>query len=157
MTHFVKKIISGGQQGADRTALEVARENNIPTGGTAPKGFRTEEGFDHTLRQFGLVPHESSTYPPRTLSNVLEADGTVLFGDMGSHGSLLTLRLCKEHEKPCLTNPDPETLLRWIEHEGIKILNVAGNRKSTNPDICAIVRNCLEGAIKLHKERTSTS
>jgi hypothetical protein len=39
-----KKVISGGQTGADLTGLEEAHKRGIPTGGTVPKGCRTESG-----------------------------------------------------------------------------------------------------------------
>ena len=50
-----KKIISGGQTGADLGALVGARRVGIETGGTAPKGFRTDRGLQPVLRQYGLV------------------------------------------------------------------------------------------------------
>lgn len=53
-------IISGGQTGVDRIALEVARELNIPTDGTVPCGYITESGKDSSLKLFNVIEHTSS-------------------------------------------------------------------------------------------------
>jgi hypothetical protein len=74
---MLTKIISTGLTAADRAALEAAVELCIPTGGTAPKGWRIQNydgstGSDPELAQFGLVEHESAEYPPRTRQNVAD-------------------------------------------------------------------------------------
>jgi hypothetical protein len=103
---MLKQIISGGQTGADLAGLEAARALNIPTGGTAPRGYRCEgpggcDSNNLNLKQYGLVEHTSRQYPPRTKQNVLDSDGTVWFGlILGSKGFHLTDRLCKQHNKP---------------------------------------------------------
>jgi Circularly permutated YpsA SLOG family len=124
------KVISGGQTGADRIGLEVARELGFPTGGTAPKGFLTENGPDPSLESFGLVEDSSPSYGPRTVRNILDANGTVLFGNMNSPGSRDTIRLCKIKHKPYIVNPIPAALMAFIRKHQINILNVAGNRAS---------------------------
>lgn len=127
----VEKIISGGQTGIDQLGLKVAKELGIPTGGTAPKGFRTELGPYPSLGEdYGLVESAFSDYGPRTLQNVLDSDGTVLFGEMGSTGSRLTISLCKNHNKPYILNPTADELRDWLKDNNIKDLNVAGNRGS---------------------------
>jgi len=124
------KVISGGQYGVDRIGLEVARSLGITTGGTAPKGFRTENGPDLSLKEFGLVEHSDYNYSARTRQNVLDADGTVLFGDYTSHGSAETIKYCKELKKPFLKNPTADELVAWLYANKIQVLNVAGNRGS---------------------------
>ena len=125
------KVISGGQTGADRIGLETAKSRLIKTGGTAPKDFMTEKGPDYTLRdEFGLVEAPVAGYPWRTRKNVLDSDGTVLFGNMTSSGSFETIQHCVKMSKPHKTNPIPEELAKWIEDKNIRILNVAGNRGS---------------------------
>ena len=49
----LRKVISGGQTGADRTGLECAKALGLETGGTAPDSWRTDEGHDPTLADFG--------------------------------------------------------------------------------------------------------
>jgi hypothetical protein len=126
----VTKVISGGQTGIDCMGLEVARELGIPTGGTAPLGWRTENGPDPSLKDFGLIESDSPDYDVRTEQNILNSDGTVLYGNTKSPGSYLTIRLLKKHDKPYLENPTPVMLSEWIRIYKIGVLNVAGNRAS---------------------------
>lgn len=131
---MIEKIISGGQTGIDRLELEVAKTLKINTGGTVPKGYRTENGNDYSLRGFGLVEDSSYYYNNRTELNVQDSDGTLLFGDMTSSGSKLTISLLKKHNKPYIENPTPEELNEFIKNNSITILNVAGNRRSKLSD-----------------------
>ncbi len=138
----LERVVSGGQSGCDRAGLEVARALGIPTGGTAPRGYRTEFGPDLDLRDiFGLTESESATYDVRTLANVRSADLTVVFGaDTG--GTRDTMAYCRVLEKLHLHEPSPEDLRRWIMIHGVRTLNVAGSRHSKNPmifDMTAIV------------------
>jgi len=147
---MIEKIISGGQTGADRGGLEAARTVMIPTGGNAPKGYKTEDGPDLSLRdRYGLSEHPSDDYRARTEANVLEADATAIFGDVFSAGSLLTRSLCREFKKPSIENPTPEELRRWIEEYNIKVLNIAGNRESKNPGIYKATYDVVLNAITL--------
>lgn len=63
---MISKIISGGQTGADQGGLSAAIILNIKTGGTAPKGYRTQAGSASWLNKLGLLEHSSSDYAPRT-------------------------------------------------------------------------------------------
>lgn len=140
---MIEEIRSGGQTGADYGALLAARELGIKTGGWAPKGWRTEKGPNPDLASFGLREHTQSDYRGRTLSNVLESDGTLLFGDVLSPGSRQTLDYCRLRGKPYLTNPSAGELWAWLVMHEIKILNVAGNRESKHPGIQEYVRSFL--------------
>lgn len=125
---MLKKVISGGQTGVDRIGLEVARSLGIKTGGSAPKDFRTENGVDLTLKDFGLVETTHSSYNYRTFINVASSDATVLFGDMSSAGSKLTLDYLKN--KKYIVNPTVDQLIDFIVENKVETLNVAGNRAS---------------------------
>jgi len=127
------KIISGGQTGVDRIGLETAKCMGLETGGTAPKGFLTELGPDLTLKEFGLVEHRSSSYDPRTIQNVRDSEGTVLFGNTHSTGTANTIKYCIKYHKPYKENPTVDELLEFIRVNKIKVLNVAGNRASKLP------------------------
>jgi hypothetical protein len=142
------KIISGGQSGADRTALEVARELGIETGGWAPLHYRTDTGPDPSLRDFGLIETNYAGYRVRTRLNVRHSHGTVLFGDTDSPGCTCTINACLELERPYLCNPTVEELVDWMCLGQIAILNVAGNRLRTNPQIGTIVRSVLKPALE---------
>ena len=144
---LVKKVVSGGQTGADRAGLEAARELGIATGGFAPRGYRTENGPDPTLKQFGLTETETSGYSRRTELNVLNSSGTVWFGDPTSPGGRLTLNCARDLAKPFIINPMPADLKDFLRATKIRVLNVAGNRESTNPGIGARVKQILLEAL----------
>jgi len=164
----VTKIISGGQTGADRAGLYAGRDLGIETGGLAPKGFKTESKSDETerLKGFGLTEvsdditkaytGREKTYGPRTEQNVLNSDGTVLFGDETSSGSKLTKNLASKHNKPYLANPTAEELRAWIAENDIKTLNVAGNRNSVNKKLFNTAKSTLVEALSDPKAETET-
>jgi len=125
------KLISGGQTGADYISLEVAEELGIPTGGTAPKGWRTENGPNPELgTRFGLVESYSVDYMPRTRDNVRDSAGTVIFDYHNSGGSIQTKNICVRLGRPYIINPDETALVQWLIGNNIDILNGAGNRGS---------------------------
>lgn len=141
---MLTKIISGGQTGADQGGLEAGKELGLITGGTAPMGWRTEKGPNSKLlSEYGLVECSLPGYPARTELNILNSDGTVIFGNIDEPGSSLTLTLCRKLKKPYLVNPSIEEFLNFVEVWPISTLNVAGNRESKNPGIQKRVRDFL--------------
>ena len=149
----IKKIISGGQTGADQGGLEAGKELKIETGGTAPLGFRTENGSDLRLKsKFNLSESVYYEYPPRTKLNIIMSDGTIIFGSL-TGGSKLTLQLCQKFDKPAFVIPVNKDLVSrqemikdvklWLENHKIKCLNVAGNRESGNPGIQKFTREFI--------------
>ncbi len=132
----LEKIISGGQTGADRGGLRAGLCLGIETGGVAPKGYRTEDGFEKDeLTRYGLTEHNSTSYIPRTKLNVKESDGTVVFCDVTSAGSRLTVEICRELKKPYIISPTDEQFISWLNTKNIRVLNVAGNRESVSAGI----------------------
>lgn len=142
------KIISGGQTGADQAGLAAAKLLGLATGGTAPFGYRTDKGPNSKLLRhtYGLLQSTSREYGPRTIANVREADGTVVFGNLDSPGSKLTIAQCIKQDKPVFANPTALELRTWVDEKHIHVLNVAGNRESTNPGIYERVRTLLVDA-----------
>ena len=140
----LRQIISGGQTGADRTGLECAKEIGLETGGTAPLGYRTEIGCDPSLKDFGLVVDNNWSYVPRTIQNVRDGDITLWFGNIGSPGYRCTKRACKDYGKDMIENPTDLIVIA----ETFEVINVAGNRKSTNPGVCDLVRNAFRSLKK---------
>lgn len=140
---ILEKLISGGQNGADLAGLVAGRALGLKTGGTAPKGYRVciYDGFDGVnvlLKDYGLVEHFSREYPPRTKQNVKDSDATLWVGYENSPGGKLTIKTCKELERPYIINPTPLQLREFVIEHQVKILNVAGNRLSKdNPNIYA--------------------
>jgi hypothetical protein len=151
-----EKIISGGQTGADRAALDVAMELGIATGGWVPHGRRAEDG-KIPARYSGLVETETDTYEHRTALNVRDADATLIF-HYGSPagGTALTLRLAGASSRPCLaidldavSEADAaRQICVWLSDSAIRTLNVAGPRASREPRIAAAVANVLRAALE---------
>lgn len=160
---MLKQIISGGQTGADWAGLMAAVALGIETGGTAPNGWRIclpdgSDGSNPGLADFGLVEHESRDYPPRTIQNVRDADGTVWFGYADSLGGKLTLSTAKKLNKPCIVDPEPEELRQWVVDNNIQVLNISGNRTSKlNPEIFETVYQIIVSAFsKFRSNPTQT-
>lgn len=143
---MIKKIISGGQTGADMGGLLAAKELGLETGGTAPRNYNTEEGRNWKLKTiYGLIA--KGTYPARTYDNVSDSDATVIFGRITSQGSRLTLRYCNSLHKPFIHNPGVIAFYRFITDNKVEVLNVAGNRESHHPGIEEKVRAYLVEAL----------
>jgi hypothetical protein len=150
----LEKIVSGGQTGADRAALDFAIEHGITHGGWCPAGRFAEDGkipAKYKLRQTPLPE-----YPQRTRWNVRDSDGTVIFTIRKTlvGGSLLTWHFAEICRKPCLhisERADGKTaakkLRAFIAKHKIKVLNVAGPRASTEPRVAAFSKMVLEAAL----------
>ncbi len=147
---MIEKIVSGGQTGADQGALDAAIELGIPHGGWIPKGRLTESG--RLPEKYRLQEMATDSYPARTLQNVLDSDGTLIV----SHGKLMggsayTREMARKHGKPCVHIDLEKTsgsaavkaIRYWIERHDIRILNVAGPRRSKDPRIYGAVKRLL--------------
>ncbi|HET9823702.1 MAG TPA: putative molybdenum carrier protein [Chitinophagaceae bacterium] len=133
------KIISGGQTGVDRAALDASLKVGIPCGGYCPKGRKSEDGV--IPEKYPLIETKTDNYHERTELNVKNGDGTlILVLGKADRGTGLTIDLCKRHSKPCLIVDlfEKETQIdidAWMKRNNINILNVAGNRESFSPGI----------------------
>ncbi len=102
------KIISGGQTGVDRAALDFAIKYNIECGGWCPKGRKAEDG--EISLKYPLTETNSTDYPKRTKLNIQDSHATlILYLDKFDPGTALTLKLCKEHNKPLLDSTAKQT------------------------------------------------
>ena len=155
LLNLLKKIISGGQTGADVGGLLAARELGIETGGIAPKGWLTEDGPQEVLlRSFGLTECEEEGFPARTRRNVADSSGTLLIGQYRTGGSRLTFEVAKQLNKPLFlvafrNIPNIDEFRRWLEQNKIQVLNVAGNRESQSPGIGEFTRQFLLEACRV--------
>ena len=133
------KIISGGQTGVDRAALDVALTLGMHCGGFCPKGRKSEDGT--IPEKYPLTETQSDHYPERTELNVKTGDATlILTAGPADRGTQLTIDLCKRYNKPCLVidlndEKDRVDIELWIKTNKIDTMNIAGNRESISPGI----------------------
>ena len=145
------KIISGGQTGADRAALDWAIANNVPHGGWCPKGRKAEGGT--IPAHYALKETPSTSYLQRTEWNVRDSDGTAIFtlSSKLTGGSKRTAEFAAKHRKPWIhisaaDGPAVHTkLAQFVSANGIKVLNVAGTRGSKEPGVGELVLQSLSG------------
>jgi hypothetical protein len=149
------KIISGGQTGVDRGALDAAIALGIPHGGWCPRGRLAEDG--RIPARYVLSETDSPEYWVRTEQNVMDSDATLILcrrpeGTRPTGGTELTLRMADRHGRPCLVvNLDRpghlEEVRRWLQDHEVKVLNVAGPRESQSPGIAAQAKQFLSGLL----------
>lgn len=144
---LVDEIISGGQTGVDRAALDVAIFLDIEHGGWCPKNRLAEDG--NIPAQYLLRETESRDYAVRTEKNVLDSDGTLILYD-GSlkGGTRLTAQLAQRFRRPLLMvdlteKCNPDETRAWISKHGLRRLNIAGPRESTMPGVAELAAKFL--------------
>lgn len=142
------QIISGGQTGVDRAALDAARACGLPCGGWCPRGRRAEDGS--IPADYPLCETPSVEYAVRTEWNVRDSDATlILTAGPLSGGTALTRAVADRLGKPCLIvdldDPPPvRTIAERLRTPTIPVLNIAGPRESTVPGVYARARQFLE-------------
>jgi len=153
---ILKKIISGGQIGADQGALDAAIKYNFPHGGWIQKGRKTQSGI--LPDKYKLEEMSTAGYKERIEQNVIESDGTVII----SHGDLTggadySMKMTKRHKRSTLHIDLKETLAfiaaskinTWIIENNIEVLNVTGSRASEDSTIFVDTLYIIEGTILL--------
>ena len=136
---MIEKIISGGQTGVDRAALDSAIALGIPHGGWCPAGRKAEDG--RLDDRYHLVELVSARYDDRTRKNVEDSDGTLILNREALEGGTeLTLACARNCGKPVMTvdldNPPQQQEIRnWFSANKVKRCNVAGPRESKRPGI----------------------
>jgi len=156
---ILRKVVSGGQTGADRAGLIVAREFGLETGGWLPKGCQTAAGpRPDLIEKYGMQEHPSPNYAARTYANAKDSDATIrLAMDFGSRGEICTLNAIKRYHKPWtdidLAKPRPPVeVAEWLTEHQVGILNVAGNSEKTFSgtfDLCTIYLRSVLSALGL--------
>ena len=148
------KIVSGGQTGVDRAALDVALKHGVDCGGWCPAG---------RLDEFGRIPEgypvtelPNGDAAARTRQNVIDSDGTVIFhsGELRG-GAEYTLQCCKGLGRPYLVIDAAKTsaeaaatsIMELIRGQTISVLNIAGPRQSEWPEgydyVFAVLNMCF--------------
>jgi nucleoside 2-deoxyribosyltransferase len=149
---MIEKIVSGGQTGIDRAALDIAIRNHIAHGGWCPRGRRAEDGRipDH----YHLDEAATTEYAERTRLNVRDSDATlVLSRGRPDGGTALTVNYAAACHKPVLVididaGTDAREFRDWLEQNNIRVLNIAGPRESKQPGVhaqaCELLQNLVE-------------
>ncbi len=143
-------VISGGQTGVDRAALDVALTLGVPCGGWCPEGRQAEDGPLSPHYPLRVLP--GADYQARTRRNVIDSDGTlIIYFEELEGGTALTAKFCLELHKPCKLIDGAEiaplqaaeAIRRFVRRHGIESLNVAGPRASKAPRAYAYTREVL--------------
>ena len=145
-----ERIVSGGQTGADRGALDFAIKHGYIHGGWAPHGRPAEDGVIPAKYQLREIAEGG--YRQRTRRNVADSDATLIvnIGELDG-GTLATQVFAEKSGKPCLVvQADPgisegmvNSVLAWLRQHDVKILNVAGPRESKRPGMCRLTSEML--------------
>lgn len=156
---LVKSIVSGGQTGADRAALDWALEHNYSQGGWCPKGRKAEDGVIDI--RYRLQETESEGYRQRTKRNVRDSDGTLIvnIGELIG-GCLATLNFCLSMDKPVVVAQLDDgvklsivrQVIDWVRAEPVTTLNVAGPRENKCPGIYCLTRELLDAVVRVSLE-----
>jgi len=149
------KIVSGGQTGVDRAALDFAIQHGYEHGGWCPHGRRAEDGVIPPI--YRLRETDSLDYDERTEKNVVDSDATlIVVREAGLSGGTAFTKTCAEHHgRPVIVIYEPEgvsksaaVLSKFLKRNNTRTLNVAGPRESQAPGIGKFVRELLEAAFE---------
>jgi hypothetical protein len=144
-------IVSGGQTGVDRAALDAALAHGLAVAGWCPKGRRAEDG--PLPPRYPLRETPSPQYAQRTRRNVRDSDATlVLYRRRIAGGTALAVDAARALRRPLALAdlsraPAPQAIAHWIARRGGCVLNVAGPRESQSPGIYSAARRFFEAVL----------
>ena len=156
---LITKVVSGGQTGVDRGALDAALTLGVPCGGWCPRDRRAEDGPIAAV--YPLTETPSNTYEERTEWNVRDSDGTLVIAPpFPTGGTAYTLYLLEQYDRPW-TMVDLEAIVAsparlaeevarirvWLRAQGVRVLNVAGPRESKQPGAAAVSERLVRGLL----------
>ncbi|HQZ81931.1 MAG TPA: putative molybdenum carrier protein [Pyrinomonadaceae bacterium] len=156
MPSKITKIISGGQTGADRAALDWAIDRNFQYGGYVPLGRWAEDG-KIAGKYKNLIELDSDDPVVRTEQNVIGSDATLIVANGKlTGGSLFTWRVAGKHRRPVLVaelyrfslENAADRAREWLRLAGAFTLNVAGPRASKDPSIYGATYDLLDGIFR---------
>jgi putative molybdenum carrier protein len=149
------RIISGGQTGVDRGALDAALDLGVECGGCCPAGRLAEDGI--IPERYPVIELEDGGYAERTAQNVMDSDGTLIISnDEPMGGTRETIERCIEKGKPYLiikhremSTPEAKgKALKFLQNRHIRRLNVAGPRASQWPEGHALTYQIMSAILR---------
>lgn len=152
---LIDKIVSGGQTGADRAALDWALQRGVAHGGWCPKGRLASDG--PLPERYLLRETDSAGYRQRTKLNVRDSDATLIFNTgVLDGGTLQTVRFAQTLGKPHfvvqIDEPAQESVAQrirvWLTEGQFSVLNVAGPREEKRPGVYACVAVMLDACFR---------
>ena len=150
-TVILSKIVSGGQTGVDRAALDAAMKRGVACGGWCPRGRRAVDGV--IPARYPLQETPSDHYEERTRLNVLDSDGTLILnvGELAG-GTAYTRDMTRLYHKPCLVlaldaAPEPQAVIEWARQHAIQVMNVAGPRDDRQSGIYRLAYQFLSAVL----------
>lgn len=154
----IKRVVSGGQTGVDRAALDVAQDLGIDAGGWCPAGRLAEDGT--IPEHYPLIETPTPEYEERTQWNVRDSDGTIILtvGDP-TGGTAQTIECALAAAKPYFvldleTSSAVHTVVYdWLDANRIRTLNVAGPRESKTPGIYRLAQRYLRALLAFELPR----
>jgi hypothetical protein len=156
---MIRKVVSGGQTGVDRAALDSALDADIEVGGWCPRGRRAEDGA--VPDRYPLDETPAPEYAQRTAWNVRDSDGTlVITDDEPAGGTARTIEEARERGRPLLhvrtaTSDAVPRIVQWVEDHDVEVLNVAGPRASEADGIYERARAILDPLLVTAAQQTS--
>ena len=154
---MIEKILSGGQTGVDRAALDAAMELGIACGGWCPAGRHADDGpisARYPLRETADMDHTV-----RTEHNVRDSDGTLMFyrGELQG-GTAYAVLMAKQLDRPVLAvnvekPPAPADVVAWLMRNGIRRVHIGGQREKTSPGIYADAGRVIRAILHLAQQQ----
>jgi len=148
-------IISGGQTGVDRAALDVALANGIACGGSCPAGRAADDG--PIPARYPLIETAENDHMVRTGNNVRDADATLLlYRDELHGGTAYAVEMARHMYKPVLAidlnaSPDAAAVADWISSVDAHVLHIGGQREKTSPGIYLQAKDFIQTVVdRLH-------
>ena len=157
---MLKKIISGGQTGVERAALDAAIKLDIPHDGWTYKGRKTEEGV--LPEQYNVKEIENPSYFERLENNIVDSDGTVIltFGQVPIVNRAIT-DLANKHKKPylhidlieCTRNHAIASVRKWMIGYEIETVYFTGSKPHAAPNVYEEAMQAIEGIYQVQLEQ----
>jgi len=151
---MINKIISGGQTGVDRAALDVALELGIPCGGWCPVGRHAEDG--PIAARYPLQETTDVDHTVRTEFNTRDSDACLIINRGALHGgTAYAMEMARHLQKPVLLadvdSPPPlSEISHWLECNKVKVLHIGGPRESSRPGIYAQAQSLIRALLACH-------